>query len=131
MNKPRLRKLARFLLDHDFSDPEAGFDFSRYLTGEGCGTSACAIGWCPVVFPNCWKYGAWESSRGDIQKYPTLNKYSELKYPEYSSMDFFNIDYDQHKYLFIPTVGRGIYDNCLSSEATAEQVGNRILEFIK
>lgn len=42
----------------------AEFDMTRWVHGDPerlfdehtCGTTACAIGYCPVVFPKQWKY---------------------------------------------------------------------------
>jgi hypothetical protein len=77
IQKERLLKLAEFL----DSLPEEKFDFMQVMCIEGkppiealaaghedCGTKGCAIGWCPVVFPELvtWVPG------------PTF--YSEVKY---------------------------------------------------
>lgn len=67
VHKARLRKLIRFLK----ALPEKHFDLAYFkdcpisdlmAIGRGedphnpCGSAACVIGWCPVVFPKLWRY---------------------------------------------------------------------------
>lgn len=56
VNTERLLKLADFL---DKLDPDK-FAIERVVTGYdfdyGCATLACAIGWCPLIFPDLCKW---------------------------------------------------------------------------
>lgn len=67
--RQRLLKLANFL----DALPRKKFDLCSYVNTENvdddvsvkknllnCGTTACAIGWCPTVFPRhfCWVYSS-------------------------------------------------------------------------
>ncbi len=59
LHADRLEKLASFLEQL----PRKKFDFSAIVCGTdmprkdlGCGSQACAIGWCPVVFPRLAEY---------------------------------------------------------------------------
>lgn len=61
VHKKRLLKLA------DFLDklPRKKFNFTEVVSGKEtpnktltCGSQACAIGWCPVVFPRLTEYHA-------------------------------------------------------------------------
>ncbi len=54
--RKRLQKLADFLK----TVPRKQFDIERLVFGDpkkiGCGSIACAIGHCPIVFPKQWKF---------------------------------------------------------------------------
>jgi hypothetical protein len=52
MNKKRLKKLNHFLRRL----PADKWVYSTFYHETACGTVCCAAGWCPVVFPNEWKY---------------------------------------------------------------------------
>jgi len=55
-HRKRLQKLADFLK----TVPPKQFDLCSILEGDpaklGCGTFACAIGHCPIVFPRQWRF---------------------------------------------------------------------------
>lgn len=55
-NIERLEKLCQFL----DTLPGPKFDFTYYVSKRdartGCGTVCCAIGWCPAVFPDEWRW---------------------------------------------------------------------------
>jgi len=76
LHKRRLLKLGRFLRDDERVKGHFDmrrfycnffrfycnlFDWRAFYKPTGCHTTACAIGWCPAVFPSLWK---WDSSEG-------------------------------------------------------------------
>lgn len=63
IKQERLKKLADFLATF----PPVRFNIVKWTTGvpsnlldpnnpEDCGTTACAVGCCPIVFPDDWMY---------------------------------------------------------------------------
>lgn len=56
IHRKRLQKLADFLK----TVPRKQFDIGVLVSGKpeeiGCGSIACAIGHCPIVFPRHWKF---------------------------------------------------------------------------
>lgn len=92
--------------DHNYiSDPEnpnngmSDKDFVDTLKeiGKGkkfeCKTAACAVGWCPSVFPRTFKW----NEEGDV-----VNKKTGREDDIYIVNDFFSINSDQADYLFLP-----------------------------
>ena len=117
------------------------FDFNRYnanMSGSimlispafKCGTNGCAIGECPIVFPeDGWKFefNGEPSYQGSIYQMTCASK-------------FFEIDYEEAAFLFMPYSdrksrykirmdGRTIYQ--LSYRATRYQVAERIKLFVE
>ena len=66
---------------------------SGLKSGE-CGYAACAVGWCPVFFPKSFYY----NDIGDIY----LNKKEEVGANGYAAMNYFCLDEQQFRYLFLP-----------------------------
>ncbi|MES2212604.1 MAG: hypothetical protein V4490_05645 [Pseudomonadota bacterium] len=121
-NTERLRKLADHLLHGKLGHEK--FDFSQYNNTEEniCGAAGCAIGECPIAFPDDWEFG----SDGE----PELMAGEET---ELSGKIYFNLDRSQYRHLFLPedqdTEEFG--GEWLSDSATKEQVAHNILEFCK
>ena len=61
---------------------------------ESCGTTACAIGWCPTVFPNQW---AWEED-DDGNMVPELRCGASNTWCDIRS--FFGLTKQEEVYLF-------------------------------
>ena len=116
MNKRRLLKLARFLQKL----PEQYFDLESFTTRNpytheklwkrlkglfckseaerflppSCGTTGCAVGWCPAVFPTLWEWK--EQDRVGLKGSISLINFG-------AAVHFFNLDrYDMVHYLFHP-----------------------------
>lgn len=112
MNKERLLKLADHLefgtLGHRV------FNFSRLNEGTVinkdtlCKTNGCAIGECPIVFPEDWEFRQLGESIGEyIETVPSLKSYSKdntTTSPSFRSAElFFDINEKESEILFIPS----------------------------
>lgn len=116
MNKERLLKLANHLefgvLGH------ISFNFSRLNEGSIinektlCKTNGCAIGECPIAFPEDWEFRQFGASIGEyIEVIPSLKVYSRDNTivsssvsPSFRSAElFFDIDEKESEILFIPS----------------------------
>lgn len=129
MNKEKLLKLADHLENGKLGHKK--FDYNFYnLNKEGskfepysCGYAGCAIGECPIAFPNDWEF----NKNND----PCLK--NELC-PSDSAEKFFDINYTEFVFLFIP--GRELYmDNdeitySPGSMATKKQIALHIRKFV-
>jgi hypothetical protein len=122
MNTERLQKLAEHLLHGTLGHER--FDFGIYNDAKApiCGTAGCAIGECPIIFPQYWEFDWW----GD----PVITGNAT---PWDSGEFFFDITEAEFTHLFIAdgqdTAKYG--GNVLSDTATRYEVANNILEFIK
>lgn len=127
MNKERLIKIAEFLENL----PEHKFDFSAYVIlgskqplealcslEEHCGTTACAIGWLPAIFPESFK---WVKDWSD-ELSPALVENDEWN--ENDIRDFLEIDQRNYDFLFIPG------SSSLYNEAKPKEVAEQIRQFI-
>ncbi len=122
LGNERLLKLATHLesgkLGHEV------FDFSEYNNTQKpeCGTSGCALGECPIAFPDDWEF--------DSCGIPVT---PESQGPMSSSMDFFNLTKEQHEHLFIPNKQcvSEYGGNYLDETATAAQVAANIRAFVE
>ena len=136
MNKQRLRKLAEGIIDPNNYKDGYKFDFQWYIRyptrKHPCGTSACAIGMCPIIFPKLWRYKSFAAN--------TIVHIKDHKTTGSSIMSFFDIEYDTSYFLFTPdvsyqneliTVREGQEYEFLGEDATSQQVSDRILKFIK
>lgn len=125
MNKERLLILAHWLLN-EFGKPEhkghKKFDFSKWNSIESsakCGTSGCAIGECPIVFKDYWKFDGLGSPVLRNTCYDTW----------YSGIRFFGLTTNQFDFLFVP---KDIdHTQGLPEDATKEDVANRIIKFVE
>jgi hypothetical protein len=126
--KERLLKLAEHLehgqLEHVmfyFGSWNANQSL-KSLSTNGCGYAGCAIGECPIAFPDSWKW---------LHGKPTL-KENEDSLPERDAATFFGLNHIEFGHLFIPDDQSperygGIE---LSNSATKEQVASNIRIFV-
>ncbi len=145
-HKNRLLKLAAFL----DKLPDEKFNF-EYITNEGgkpmlealkagavrCGTTACALGWAPAVFPRELKwarsivelnYGG-QKTRAILQKNQFEPEYSVHPWDvtEKTAQDFFGLTKDETTTLFVP----GYTPRDLPHGATPKMVAEHIRKFVK
>jgi hypothetical protein len=136
LHKDRLLKLAKFLRE---KVPDEHFDLDSFInTGDysydrhlkdlpeiakgkqrGCGTTACAVGWCPAVFPRYWE---WQTEM--YSEYGVRLKDSAHSSPFGDAEEFFDLSSTECNYLFDPyyyperRIGK-------------EEVARRIEQFVK
>ncbi len=162
----RLRKLADFLETGRFGDIE-NFCFSGYVNGlvlknnreksvfygKGygripvprmepyiCGTSACAMGFTPIVFPEDIRYII-HSDDSVNAKFATIRNEENWENKKWNEigMDFFDLALSQFEVLFVPdpyATEPKPYDRVagllkLPPNATAKQVAVNIKNFVK
>ncbi len=122
----RLLKLAMFLWT---LDPKR-FRYDHFIGKDwggdpllSCGTTACAIGWCPTVFP----------SEITVRRGLVVPEFRFLGYvPDESEgtvsgkhmAQFFGISYKDYKGLFNP------WYNLLGPNATAKEVAEHLRKFV-
>lgn len=143
----RLETLANHLMSGKLGHKEFRFSTAnRFEDGRtipySCGTSGCAIGECPIVFPRYWKF----SEDGD----PVLRKvlsgeveiqsfdacmYLESSWQDVqtSIVEFFGITPEEAMHLFTPhQQNTALYGGKYAdSEAPRKLVARNILAFIK
>lgn len=106
-NKERLGKLCCFL---DSLDPSA-FAFESIVASfdevDGCGTVCCAVGWCPVVFPEDWM---WRTS--DTVRLRDL-RFTDLKALG-AAAEYFGLTPDEVDMAFVPWDHSDAFDYILS-----------------
>lgn len=99
------------------------FDFGMYNDAitNTCGTTGCAIGECPIAFPQDWGF----SELGT----PRLN--GELNIRD-SAMKFFEIESGEFSHLFTPDCQSPDYFGGihLTLDATKEQVAANLRAFV-
>jgi len=133
----RLRKLAKHLRGNHRVHKK--FDFDRLAHGEinkkgnYCGSIGCAMGEFPVVWSSEWR---WDNSMSDfLTRFRVLHKSQDAnECTNYDIMaNFFSITYKQIKHLFVPDSQNIINfgGKKLGTGATAEQVADNIIAFIK
>ena len=116
----RLEQLADF--DPVAAGHDRKFDFSEYHNVFDCGTSGCKIGECPLIWEE-WRY--WYT--GDCLE-PAINNLFLAESIEF----WFLINSAESDYLFQPKkLGHHTPKIALPATATAEQVNERILNFVK
>lgn len=137
-NADRLLKLAAFLR----TLPPKLFDFNdicqlgtkkpldAYRAGGGCGTTACAIGWTPKVFPRSFEWLI------EPQMGPGAHINVTLKGDHWvdnfdAAEKFFGITYADARYLFMPRCFDGDGTKRLSESASAKTVARRIEAFVR
>jgi len=135
--KKRLAKLAKYLEDHDFSDPECTFGFATVTDNVSpkhpCGTSACAMGLMPLVDPDEWYYSFSESPLiGQLLPYVRLLN-SKLDCIDMCAKSYFGISYKELWHLFYPNRQRTekYGGKQLDNYATADEVAHNIRQFLK
>lgn len=89
MHKERLETLVEHLERGELGHKR--FDFSQYNDAESptCGTSGCALGECPIIWPDDWRF--------NLVGHPVL---VDLFCPEESTKDWFEIDSQELLHLF-------------------------------
>lgn len=120
MHKERLLTLATFLRERV---PNGHFDLETFVNGDatrlaaiargeikGCGTTACAIGWCPVIWPTRAMY---DSEAVSFDGRPEI----------YPGQKFFDVSSDVWTYLFSMK-----YDRRL--DVSAKLTARRIEQFV-
>ena len=128
VNVERLEKLANHLLSGKLGHET--FNFGVYNVGgranlNECGTQGCAIGECPVIWPNDWAY---------VDSLPTLRILGSDPHEgsittSIAGRAFFHLTAGEYEYLFIPGNETNNRRNALSQYASKEDVANRILRF--
>lgn len=138
----RLLKLAGFLetLHHskfNLNEWVAGIKtklMSEAPTKKGdCGTTACAVGWLPAIFPKSWgwtKPKAFYDSFGNPANADIMYKRwpdSEMTQGQKlaAAADFFSIDYSDATELFMPA------EYTRGDRTTAKMVARRIRHLVK
>jgi len=109
----------------------AGWEWTPGQDLETCGTKACALGWATTL-PSLQKKGL-HLSMNQHGTRQVLVKGMSYRYGSNdvsrsiaSASRVFGISHDEARSLFIP----GVFDNSLSSDATAKQVANHIEKFV-
>jgi hypothetical protein len=121
MNKERLLKLADHLLNGELGHRE--FDFTTYNNSIGqCGTRGCAIGECPIVFPEDWVW------RYDSYCPSLINK--DILSAAACAREYFEISDDEYSILFIPQFFEEKDRPGLYYYASKEEVANQIIDFV-
>jgi len=100
------------------------------VTPSGCGTAGCAIGECPIVFPEEWSFHPKTLA-------PGLHEEKQYFTPETSGCLFFSLTEIEFGLLFMPYADDldksewpDWYER-LTAEATREQVAENIWKFLE
>lgn len=111
MHKERLLKLAEHLESGKLGHKE--FDMSTWNSANGpeCGTSGCAVGECPIIWPEDWKFGP--------HGHPTVRAYSVYA----SAQIWFGLTITECYDLFMP-------DSYPQNHITPKVVAARIRSFV-
>lgn len=117
MNTERLLKLADHLLHGQLGHKV--FDFGQYndCTEARCGTAGCAIGECPIVWPNEWEFN--DKGGANLVKSGYTN-------PIDSGAEWFDLSVKEYSLLFLPGIGK----YRVSSNATRYEVAQNIIDFV-
>jgi hypothetical protein len=134
MNTARLLKLADFLEKL----PRKKFYYGLVVVGKDkprkeldCGSTGCAMGWCPVVFPSLVKYGPLDNFNPDEPTRDVLMK--GRNYGGYLSTaeELFGLTFSEAIGLFNPNDQGYINEPSLGHKATPKQVASMIRRFVK
>lgn len=124
MNAERLLKLAEHLESGRLGHKQ--FDFTVYTSGKrrgnGCGTAGCALGECPVVWPDAWTF----RDGTIVSAVPLLRESDDT---DTSAVTWFGISIAECLGLFYPYKNVP-WGNRLSGDATASQVARSIRQFV-
>lgn len=124
MNKERLLKLVEHLEQGKLGHDKFDFTHIHSENRHKCGTSGCALGELPFVFP--------EQFRLDRECCGVTYLYSKEMYSEFTlAAKWFDISYNESSFLFSPNDDNDTDINLLKSSATKEQVAQHIREFVK
>ncbi len=118
----RLRTLSRELR----KVPEKDFDIESYVGGEiediGCGSTACALGYCPLIFTD-----EWEFYKGNSFKFPCLKGNADpVADPFNEAEQFFGLSEDEAENLFDASRYEREVDGWFAPVASPSDVSNRI-----
>ena len=143
MNAERLEKLAHHLIvgklgvDHfDFRTVLDGL----YVDGHLCGTVGCAMGELPAAFPEEWKRVVKESLDHDIGLSFThtgpgiiepMTRLPGCLDNTDNVSTFFDLSHEEFRYLFLPYYTDDDCSGYLLPDATAEEVGQHIRDFVR
>src|SRR4051812_3164233 len=110
----RMRKLAEHLRTGQLGHKKFGFWTFNNATEARCGTIGCAVGECPILFPDEWTWL--------VGGNPGLRKNQIDGWDPETSIDdaaeFFGISDDEAGGLFVPNCERPWAGSELSHEAT-------------
>ena len=131
--KNRLLKLAAHLrtgtLGHD------QFDFSVMHVDGVCGTRGCALGECPIIWPDNWCLRPYQYGTGTL--YPSLIDidFSGVQFAWKSAEEFFGLTEIEAYELFHPTEDNEFTDEddsdgLLAGTSTKEEVAANIEAFV-
>ena len=140
VHKKRLLKLA------DFLDklPRKKFNFTEVVSGQEtpnktltCGSQACAIGWCPVVFPRLTEYhitSGWSTAHNFlVVKMKGVDfDGGSLDSVTHIGEELFGLDYSESYALFVPnnTQALGLGLRSLGDDATPKQVAKNMRKLV-
>jgi hypothetical protein len=142
MNKERLLKLANHLLTGELGHEY--FEFSHFNHGKHhdpkkveirCGSRGCALGECPIVFPEDWMFTLYDYKK-EYSSFPVLS-IGRRKDTFVDAMIFFDINDHETQVLFNPYMTSfvlridGVIIRTLSKFASKEEVANQLIEFVK
>ncbi len=137
----RLLKLAKHLESGKLGHKK--FDFSMVSGGAKkpytCGTSGCALGECPIVFPRDWKFGLLDVTGWMDETFVSLKdtKYDSGDFVNdiaiKDAKKFFGLTHKQALHLFYPSSQNpSLYGgDYIDETATRKQVASNIREFVK
>ena len=136
--RDRLLKLAAFL----DKLPRKKFDFSVFYE-VNCQTKACALGYCPTVFPKDWMVGKKpyeiieDAQGGKLKEYGVCLKSMQLKVPGreasfLSAREFFGLINSEVEALFLGDCAymETQYLKEFGDDATPKQIAGNIRRFI-
>lgn len=131
MRADRLLKLAKFLM----KVKKQNFNYAKILL-INCKTQACAIGYCPTIFPKHWKVCEYPYKvEGTIKSfYVHLRTESEnINWTDVvnDAMKFFDITHDEAVALFASFSTDYKMLKELPESATPKQVANNIIKFVE
>jgi hypothetical protein len=115
-NKNRLLELATHLESGQLG---ATFNFGVFYQPLPCGAMACALGECLTVWPYQW------GLNGNL---PTL-KGTRLLSPLQAAREWFELDIEQARYLFLPSDPATGNNSGMPATATRERVARHIRNF--
>lgn len=132
LHQERLNKLADHLITGKLAHKEFAYGMFNEHKGDAtrCGTRGCALGELPALYSS-WKWiGCFESSFYGTVEYTDENGKKYLDFE--GAMKFFNLSIEQIMHLFMPLgqITSTFGGEVLNGNATAEEVGNNIKQFI-
>lgn len=127
--KNRLLKLAKWLMNFKPTEKRA-WDFSTVVQFN-CKTTACALGWCPTVFPKYFRYTKCDNEDEVTLIGKRIHDNRDDKLSFVAAQKFFEIDHDEAQHLFMPCAQDSDFGVKLDGNATAKQVAKNIIKFVK